>query len=66
VTRIGRIRLVDPTGAEFDDSASGDAFRKLSKEPRLKVLQTSAPVRDAVWRLVNEHCCTPPGRWCPC
>jgi hypothetical protein len=49
--------MADVTRAEFDDSASADAFRELTKQPRLKVLQCSAPVRSVVWKLVNQHFC---------
>ena len=55
MTRIGGIRMADETRAEFDDSASADDFRELAKQPRVRVLQCSAPVCDAVWSLVNEH-----------
>jgi hypothetical protein len=57
MTRIGSIRMVDATRAEFDGSASVDDLRELTKQPRLRVLQCSAPVRDAVWSLINEHFC---------
>jgi hypothetical protein len=57
MTRMGGIWIADATRAEFDDSASADSFRELAKQPRLKVLQCSAPVRDAVWSLVNEQFC---------
>lgn len=49
--------MVVATRAEFDDSASADDFRELAKQPSLEVLQCSAPVRDAVWSLINEHFC---------
>ncbi|HSF15784.1 MAG TPA: hypothetical protein VLK65_09530 [Vicinamibacteria bacterium] len=55
MTSIGGIRTADATRAEFDDSASANDFRELAKQPSLKVVQCSAPVRDGVWRLVNEH-----------
>src|SRR5262245_61892701 len=57
MTRIGGIWMADATRAEFDDSATEGEFRELTKEPRLAVLQCSAPVRDAVWMLVNEVFC---------
>ena len=57
MTRIGGIRMADATRAELNDSASADDFRELAKQPRLRVLQCSEPVRDAVWSLVNEHFC---------
>lgn len=57
MTRSGGIRMADVTRAEFDDSASANDLRELAKEPRLTVLQCSAPVRNAVWSLVNEHFC---------
>jgi len=57
MTRIGSIRMVDATRAEFDDSVSVDDLRELTKQPRLRGLQCSAPVRDAVWSRVNEHFC---------
>lgn len=57
MTRIGGIWMADMTRAEFDDSASACDFRELAKQPRLRVLQCSAPVRDAVWHQVNEHFC---------
>lgn len=49
--------MADLTRAEFDDAASADDFLELAKQPRLKVLQCSEPVRDDTWRLVNEHFC---------
>ena len=49
--------MADAIRAEFDDSASADDFCELAKQPRLRVLQCSAPVRDAVWSLINEHFC---------
>jgi hypothetical protein len=49
--------MADATRAELNDSASADDFRELAKQPRLRVLQCSEPVRDAVWSLVNEHFC---------
>lgn len=49
--------MVDATRAEFNDSATTYDFCELAKQPRLKVLQCSAPVRDAVWILVNECIC---------
>ncbi len=55
MTRIGSIRMADVTRAEFDDSVSVDDLRELTKQPRLRILQCSAPVRDAVWSRVNEH-----------
>jgi hypothetical protein len=53
----GGIWMADGTRAEFNDSASAGDFCELAKQPRLRVLQCSAPVRDAVWNLVNEHFC---------
>lgn len=49
--------MCDAIRAEFYDSASADDFRELAKQPRLRVLQCSAPVHDAVWSLVNTHFC---------
>ena len=57
MTRIGSIRMADAARAEFDDSVSADDLRELTKQSRLRVLQCSAPVRDAVWHRVNEHFC---------
>jgi len=57
MTRIGSIWMADVTRAEFDESASEYDFRELTKQPRLTVLQCSAPVPDATWRLVNEVFC---------
>jgi hypothetical protein len=57
MTRIGSIRMADPTRAEFDDSVSVDDLHELTKQPRLRILQCSAPVRDAVWSRGNEHFC---------
>ena len=57
MTRIGAIRMADVTRAEFDEAASEYDFRELTKQPRLTVLQCSAPVPDATWRLVNEVFC---------
>ena len=56
--RMSGIRMADPTRAEFDDSTSVKDLRKIANHPRLKVLQCSAPVRDSVWRLINEHFCS--------
>jgi hypothetical protein len=58
MTRIGSIRMADPTRAEFDDSTSMNDLRELSLQPRLRVLQCSCPVRDTVWTLINDHFCT--------
>lgn len=57
MTRIGGIWMADPTRAEFDNSATVADFRELANQPRLSVLQCSAPVRDAMWSLINEHFC---------
>lgn len=57
MTRIGGIRMADATRAEFDDSASVEDFCELANQPRLRVLQCSASVRDAMWSLINEHFC---------
>ncbi len=57
MARMGGIRMVDATRAEFNDSATAADFRELTEEPRLRVLQCSAPVHDGVWSLVNEHFC---------
>jgi hypothetical protein len=57
MNRIGNIRIVDATRAEFDASASAEDFRELAKEARLKVLQCSAPAREAVWEVVNDEFC---------
>ena len=57
MTRIGGIRMADATRAEFDDSTSANDLRELAKRPRVRVLQCSTPVRDAVWSLINEHFC---------
>ena len=51
------IKLADTTRAEFNDSATADDFRELAKQPLIKVLQCSEPVRDSVWSFVNEHFC---------
>jgi hypothetical protein len=51
----GSIWQVDDTRVDFDDSVSADDLRELAKQPRLRVLQCSEPVRDAVWSLINEH-----------
>lgn len=56
--RMSGIRMADPTRAEFDDSTSVKDLREIANHPRLKVLQCSAPVRDSVWRLINEHFCS--------
>lgn len=57
MTRVGGIRMADATRAEFDDSTSMNDLRELAQQPRLRVLQCSAPVRDTVWSLINEHFC---------
>lgn len=57
MTCVGGIRMLDATRAQFDDSASVNDFRELAKRSRLSVLQCSAPVRDEVWNLINEHFC---------
>ncbi|WP_010581706.1 leucine-rich repeat domain-containing protein [Schlesneria paludicola] len=56
--RIGGIKMHDATRAELESSASVRDFHELAKQPRLEVLQCSAPVRDAVWSVLNEHFCT--------
>ncbi len=57
MTRIGGIRMAVPTRAEFDDSTSMHDLRELTQQPSLRVLQCSAPVRDTVLALINEHFC---------
>jgi hypothetical protein len=57
MTGISGIRMTDATRAEFDDSASADDLRELARQPSLRVLQCSSPVRDAVWSLINEDFC---------
>jgi hypothetical protein len=60
MTHVGGIKItdLDTTRAEFDDSALADDFLELAKRPNLRVLQCSEPVRDEVWRLINDHFCT--------
>jgi hypothetical protein len=57
MARIGGIGMADATRAEFNDSVTAGDLRELAKQSGLKVLQCSAPVRDDVWKLVNEHFC---------
>ena len=49
--------MLDATRAEFGDSVSKKDLRKLTKQPCLKVLQCSKPVRDDVWGMINEYFC---------
>lgn len=56
--RIGGIWMADATRAEFGDATSMSDLLELAQQPRLRALQCSAPVRDAVWSLINEHFCT--------
>jgi hypothetical protein len=58
MTHIGGIRMADAIRAEFDDSISMNDLRELAQQPRLRVLQCSAPVRDTAWSLINEHFCS--------
>lgn len=46
--------MIDPTRAEFDDSVAEDDLRSLIELPRVKTLQCSAPVKDAVWSRLND------------
>lgn len=57
MTHGGGIQMTDATRAEFDESVSAEDLRELTKQPRLRVLQRSKPVRDSVWSRVNEHFC---------
>ena len=52
--RLGALRLVDATRAEFGDGISEDDLRQLAGRFTIKTLQCSAPVRDSVWSLLNN------------
>jgi hypothetical protein len=52
--RIGSLRMADSTRAEFDDSVTEHDLRHLAALPKIKTLQCSGPVKDAVWSLLNE------------
>jgi hypothetical protein len=54
IKRIGNIRLLDASRAQFDDSVSSKDLKELVKERRLKALQCSTPIKDAVWALLND------------
>jgi hypothetical protein len=55
MTQIGPIKMVDPTRATFNDSLAAKDIDVLVRDPKLKVLQCWAPVRDSVWILLNER-----------
>jgi hypothetical protein len=55
MTETNGFQMAGPTRAEFNDLTSLEDFRELTKQPRLKVLQSSQPVADSVWSLLNEH-----------
>lgn len=52
--RVGSLRMADPTRAEFDDSVTESDLRHLLELPKVRTLQCSAPVRGAVWSMLNE------------
>ena len=52
--RIGSLRMADSTRAEFDDSVTEHDLAHLAELPKVKTLQCSAPVTDAVWSLLND------------
>src|SRR6185295_11867212 len=54
MTRIGPIRLVDATRAEFNGTVAADDLRALATDRKIKVLQCVEPVREDVWVLLNE------------
>jgi hypothetical protein len=41
--------------ADFDDALSSADLRELATHPDVKVLQCSRPVRDAIWKMLNEE-----------
>ena len=47
--------MVDATRAQFDDSLTSDELAALVREPHLRVIQTSSPVRDSVWGALNTE-----------
>jgi len=52
--QVGSIRIAGTARAQFDDSVTETDLRELAKDPRIKVLQCSMPVRNAKWLLINE------------
>jgi hypothetical protein len=53
MTRIGGIKRVDATSAEFDGTATERDFVELALQPELEVLQCSVPVPEELWRTIN-------------
>jgi hypothetical protein len=51
----GGIRLADPGRAEFDHSITDVSLRELATHSPLKVLQSSTPVPDRLWDLLNDR-----------
>ena len=52
--RLGSLRLVDSTRAEFDDTVTEDDVQQLAGRSSFTTLQCSAPMRDSVWSLLND------------
>jgi hypothetical protein len=52
--RVGSLRLVDATRAEFDDSLGEHDLRRLAGLRGLETLQCSVPVKDRGWSLLND------------
>lgn len=53
IDRVGSIVMADVTRAEFGASVAERDLRALAANPRVRVLQCSAPVPDRVWGLVD-------------
>lgn len=52
--RIGGLTLADATRADFSNDVTADDLRQLAARPRINTLQTSRPVSDSVWPLLND------------
>jgi hypothetical protein len=52
--RLGALRLVETTRAEFDDAVTAVDLEQLADRPAVRTLQRSAPVPDSIWPLLND------------
>jgi len=51
---MGSLQIFGTARVKFDDSVTAEELRELAKDPRVKVLQCSTPVRNEVWGALNE------------
>jgi hypothetical protein len=48
-------RVIHPAILEFDEAVTPRDLEELARDPRVRVLQRSSPVSEAVWDCVNAH-----------